>query len=229
MAKKKPKPKPKKRARRVPPPRVVFKAPTNPARSNGLHPGGRSTKYHQGIPAMAVAGIKMRLTDEQICKIIGINHTTWLRWKHAHEEFRRAVTRTKEEVNETVEASLVQRAMGYSVTAVKIFLATETTETIDKRGRRRLTRKQVPVYAPFEEHIPAEVGAISLYLHNRDSKRWKRKVEPELPPLIPPEEQAAKQQTFKALLKLVEDNAKAGGKPIFAKLPAPVVKPGGGT
>jgi len=121
-----------------------------------------------------------------------------------------------------VEASLIQRAMGYSVTATKVFMATDETETINKRGQRVITRRKIPLYAPFEEHIPAEVGAIALYLHNRDPNRWKRKIEPELPPAVPPEVQVERQQTLKALLKLVEDNAKAGGKPIFSKLPAPV-------
>lgn len=176
---------------------------------------------------MAKAGIKLKLTDEQIAQIIGVTHRTFITWKHAHPEFLQAVTRTKEQVNEVIEASLVQRAMGYSVTAVKIFLGTETKETVNGRGQRIITRRQVPVIVPFEEHIPAEVGAIALFLHNRDPNRWRRKIEPEPPPQITPEEDEAKQRTFKALLKIVRDNAMAGGKPIFAKLPAPVVKPGG--
>jgi hypothetical protein len=57
-----------------------------------------------------------------------------------------------------VAASHYQRALGYEREAVKIFMPAGA----DK-----------PVYAPYMEHYPGDVGAQKNWLFNRQRERWK--------------------------------------------------------
>jgi hypothetical protein len=64
----------------------------------------------------------------------------------------------KKEVDERVERSLYQRAVGYSYETVKVFLP------YGSKG---------PVYAPYVEHVPPDTTAAIYWLKNRNPAQWR--------------------------------------------------------
>jgi hypothetical protein len=64
----------------------------------------------------------------------------------------------KKEVDERVERSLYQKAVGYHYGAVKIFLPYGSKE---------------PIYAPYVEHIVPDTTAAIFWLKNRCPSQWR--------------------------------------------------------
>jgi hypothetical protein len=81
----------------------------------------------------------------------------------AHPEFGQALRIAKEVANERVEASLYHRAVGYSHPAIKI-----------------MQYEGVPVIEPYVEHVPPDIGAITLWLTNRKGAEWRNKTSREI-------------------------------------------------
>jgi hypothetical protein len=185
---------------------------------------GRPTKFTREAVETAKRCIALFMTDEQICAVLGVHPVTWYRWLQKHPNFRKAVTRAKHETDAVIEAALVRRAMGYSVEATKVFMTTERTVTTDAKGRQVVKERKVPVHVPYLEHIPADVGAITLYLKNRAPERWNNPDVPGPPPAAP-EVVALRQRAMRGLLRLVEDNARRGGRPLFDEEGEPTGEP----
>lgn len=171
---------------------------------------------------MAARAVKQFLTDEQVAIILGINPRTWLKWLHAYPEFRRAVARSKVETDQVIEASLVRRAQGYSVEAEKLIVGTEVRETVDRHGRKVVERRSVPVVGTYNLHIPAEVPAIALWLHNRSPDRWHKSGSEAAPTVVVIEDAERRAAAFDRLAAMLTANARAGGEPVIARLAAPV-------
>lgn len=124
------------------------------------NPRGRPTDYTPDHSVQAKKLCTLGLTDVEIAFFFEINPLTFYRWKHAHPEFCKAVTRGKELADDVVEQSLYRRAVGYAHEAVKIFMPAGA----DK-----------PVYAPFVERFPPDPGAAKLWLTNRRPETWRDK------------------------------------------------------
>jgi hypothetical protein len=102
-------------------------------------------------------------TDSAIAAHLGVSRMTVDRWKDQHPDFAAACAEAKRIADDKVEASLFARATGYDNTkAVKIFMPQGAAE---------------PVYAPFTEHYPPDVGAAFNWLKNRRPKDWRDRVE----------------------------------------------------
>lgn len=91
-----------------------------------------------------------------------VSPDTIAEWKVRHPRFSEAITRGKSVADANVAERLYNRAMGYSHPAVKIFMPANAEE---------------PVYAPYTEHYPPDTQAASLWLRNRQPKRWRDRVE----------------------------------------------------
>lgn len=107
----------------------------------------------------------------------GVAESTLNLWKHEHGDFSESITRGKAVADANVAERLYRRAMGYSHEAVKIFMPAGADE---------------PVYAQYTEHYPPDTPAASLWLRNRQSAKWRDKVDHEHTgkdgkDLIPPE------------------------------------------
>lgn len=123
---------------------------------------GRPTSY---VPRYAEQAYKLCLlgaTDVELADIFEVSESTLNLWKHQHPEFSESIKRGKAEADANVAERLYQRAMGYSHEAVKIFMP---------QGADR------PVYAPYTEHYPPDTQAVSLWLRNRQPKKWRDKQE----------------------------------------------------
>ena len=107
------------------------------------------------------------LTDEQISHNMGCNIRTFYVWKKNHPQIDAALRAGKEVVDIQVENALYKRAIGYDYEEVKTII--ETMPDGEKRQRAERTRK----------HVAGDVTAQIFWLKNRQSGKWRDKVETE--------------------------------------------------
>jgi hypothetical protein len=77
-----------------------------------------------------------------------------------HEDFSAACTVGKQAADDLVERRCYNRAVGYTFEAEKVFMPAGATE---------------PVYAPYREHVPPDVGAARFWLQKRRPEQWGEK------------------------------------------------------
>lgn len=121
-------------------------------------PAGRPTAYTDETAEIVYKLALLGATDVEMADILGVDEKTLNNWKHAHPEFLQSITRGKALADANVAERLYQRAMGYSHSAVKIFMPSGA---------------DAPVYADYTEHYPPDTQAASLWLRNRQSGRWR--------------------------------------------------------
>lgn len=97
------------------------------------------------------------LTDEQIAKNMGIAPSTLYEWKKKSKEFSESLKKGKEVVDFEVENALLKRALGYEY----------EEETYENGILTKKVKKQV---AP-------DTTAQIFWLKNRQTKKWRDKVE----------------------------------------------------
>jgi hypothetical protein len=74
---------------------------------------GRPIKYSEKLIPAVSALVLRGLTDVEIAQVIGIAVRTLYAWKLAHPDFAQTLQRSKDVVNEQVEATLIQKALGF--------------------------------------------------------------------------------------------------------------------
>jgi transposase-like protein len=127
------------------------------------NPEGRPTDYREEYAEQAhKLCLLLGATDAELAQIFGVNEDTIHEWKKAHPLFSESLTRGKVIADANVAERTYQRALGYSHEAVKIFMPAGASE---------------PVYAPYTEHYPPDTQAASLWLRNRQSGKWRDRVE----------------------------------------------------
>ena len=106
------------------------------------------------------------LTDEQICKNLGIVKDTFYKYKEKYTDFSDALKKGKEVADIEVENALFKRAIGYTYKEV-------TKEIKDIDGKKSTFIKEVT------KVVPGDVAAQIFWLKNRKSNNWKDKRENE--------------------------------------------------
>ncbi|MGP1507459.1 MAG: helix-turn-helix domain-containing protein [Sphaerochaeta sp.] len=104
-------------------------------------------------------------TVEEIANAFGVTKRTINRWVKDSKTFNEALKTGREVANAQVEKSLFERAVGYDK---------ETSEKLlelDKNGNTKPLKVKT-----VTTHIPPDVGAIAIWLKNRDPENWKDKV-----------------------------------------------------
>lgn len=100
---------------------------------------------------MALAG----WTDEKMAALFGVAMSTFSLWKIEHPEFSEAL-KAKELADAQVEASLFERATGYSHPDVHIS---------NFQGAITIT--------PITKHYPPDATSMIFWLKNRQPTRWR--------------------------------------------------------
>jgi len=127
--------------------------------------GGRPSKYNPETHLIIVQALAKRgLTIVQLAETLDVSPSTMNKWMVEHSEFSEAIKEARDISDDSVEASLFQRATGYSAKAVKVFLPSGSTE---------------PVYAPYIEHYAPDPTSMIFWLKNRKPKEWRDKQEVE--------------------------------------------------
>ncbi len=129
------------------------------------HAGGRPPIYDPDeTPKLAHKLALLGLTNAEMADIFEVDERTIVQWTADHAEFSLSIARGRIQADAKVADRLYNRALGYSHDAVKIFMPAGA---------------EAPVYAPYTEHYPPDTQAASLWLRNRQPKRWRDKTEVE--------------------------------------------------
>ena len=122
---------------------------------------GRPTEYDPEVhPGQGYKLALLGASIEEMADVWGHSRETVYQWQREHPDFLDAITRGRDAADANVASRLYDRAMGYSHPAVKIFMPQGAAE---------------PVYAPYTEHYPPDTQAASLWLRNRQPKKWRDK------------------------------------------------------
>jgi len=119
---------------------------------------GRPTRYKAEYAEQARKLCLLGATDEELAGFFSISFQTLNTWKKSHKEFLESITRGKIVADAEVAERLYQRALGYSHQAVKIMAVDKTV-----------------VHEEYIEHYPPDTQAASLWLRNRQPKKWRDK------------------------------------------------------
>lgn len=103
---------------------------------------------------------RMGLSDIELAKIAKVTERTWNNWKQAQPEFFQSLKNWKDEADNIVEASLYERAKGYSHPEDKIFI---------DNGQ--------PIVVPTVKHYPPDTTACIFWLKNRKRAEWRDRTE----------------------------------------------------
>jgi len=123
---------------------------------------GRPSIYDPANLEQVTKYALLGLIDDEIADLFNVSTDTFSRWKRDIPGFLIALSEGREKADANVASSLYERACGYSHEAVKIFMPAGA---------------EAPVYAPYEEHIPADVAAARIWLYNRQRKRFNNVVD----------------------------------------------------
>lgn len=120
------------------------------------HPGGRPTKYKPEYSEIAKALCARGATDPELAEFFKVTISTVSLWKVQHAEFSEALKMSKGIMDDKVERSLLQRALGYEVDDVDI----------------RVVDGEV-VKTPVKRRVPPDTTACIFWLKNRRPKEWR--------------------------------------------------------
>jgi hypothetical protein len=135
--------------------------------------GGRPVKYK---PEMNDLGYKLCLlgcTDQQLADFFEVNASTINAWKKDYPDFGEALKEGKIKADAQVAATLFKRAMGYEYSE-ETFEKIDSKEVLDITSNEALTQ---PAYKKkiVTKHLPGDIGAIVMWLKNRQRDLWKDK------------------------------------------------------
>ncbi len=99
------------------------------------------------------------LTEEQICKNLGISKATMNNYKKDHVDFLNAIKNGKEVAITEIENALYKRALGYEYEELKTYIKLENG-------------KETKYTEKTKKHIAPDVAACSILLKNKDRGNW---------------------------------------------------------
>jgi hypothetical protein len=126
------------------------------------HPGGRPSDYREIYAEKAYKLCLLGATDKEIAEVFGVSEQTLNAWKSEHPKFLESMQAGKEDADAAIAASLYHRAKGYEHPEVHVS---------NYQGHVTLT--------PLTKHYPPDTAAASLWLRNRQPRRWRDKVDVE--------------------------------------------------
>lgn len=122
--------------------------------------GEKNSKYKPEYDEQALKLCRLGATDKALADFFNVTEKTINTWKEKHPTFLQSLKVGKQEYDiKRVENSLLNRALGYTVTEV-----TEEEGENANGGFSKTVKK--------ERHIPADTGSIIFYLRNRKGKDW---------------------------------------------------------
>lgn len=111
-------------------------------------------KFREQILCLAEDG----KTNEQIAQKLGLCVDTIRNWTSQKEDLIRAIKEKKEPTDNTVEATLLQKALGYHKETVKLFFDTKTSTVVEHR---------------YIEFVEPDTASAIFWLRNRQPDRWR--------------------------------------------------------
>ena len=134
---------------------------------------GSKGKYHEWLTEDGLLRIegwaRDGLTDQQICKNMGIHVATLCEWKNRFPELNEALKRGKAPVDTQVENALLKSALGHTVTLKKPIKV-----KVEKQlaGKGKIVEERIE-YAEEEVYIPPQAVSQIFWLKNRRPDKWR--------------------------------------------------------
>lgn len=128
---------------------------------------GRPTVFNDIIQEKILSLVQQGATEFEIAERIGVTERTINYWKRKHDDFFHALKGSRDLADQMVEASLFQRACGYSHPAEKHFLNKV------KNDEGEWVTEVITHH--YQEHYPPSELAAIFWLKNRQPDRWKDK------------------------------------------------------
>lgn len=140
---------------------------------------GRKGKYEEWLTDDSLLRIegwaRSGLTDEQICKNIGIHVATLCEWKNRFPQLNEALKRGKKPVDDEVENMLLKSALGFEYEETVTEIVEVPTGKIDENGKPIMRQnKQI---RKIRKYSPPSNTAQIFWLKNRRPERWRDKQE----------------------------------------------------
>lgn len=124
---------------------------------------GQPTKYRKEYDRQAYRHCLLGATDDDLAALFDVNVWTIHEWKKAQPSFLKALREGKEEADAKVAESMYRASVGYSH---------EDVHVSNYQGQITLT--------PLTKHYPPDTRAASLWLRNRQPRKWRDKTAHEL-------------------------------------------------
>ncbi len=121
---------------------------------------GRPTLYDPKMDEQAYKLCLLGATLPEIAEFFGVAESTISLWMTKHEGFSEAIARGRMAADANVAGRLYERAMGY--THPEVHISTYEGEVIQ---------------TPITKHYPPDTQAASLWLRNRQPKKWRDRQE----------------------------------------------------
>jgi len=99
------------------------------------------------------------LTEEQICKNLGIGKSTMNEYKQQYPDFKNSLKKGREIAITEIENALFKRALGYEYEEIKTSI-------------RIIDGKETKYTEKTRKHLPPDVGACAILLKNKDRGNW---------------------------------------------------------
>ena len=119
---------------------------------------GPVCKFNDTIAAKIIELAEDGHTDQQIAEIIGFHPNTLVAWRKKNWAFATAMREAKINADSLVEASLFQRAIGYTHKETKVFYNQKEDKVVEH---------------VIEKHYPPDPSSIIFWLKNRQPDRWR--------------------------------------------------------
>jgi hypothetical protein len=156
----------------------------------------KKPKKKMGRPSSFNGALKLRLlelalankTDEEMAKAACVSIATFTNWKKRYPDFFAALKKCKCVADGLVEATLFNRATGYSHPAVKFFFD---------------AKSGVVIAQDYIEHHPPDVTACIYWLKNRQPKRWRERKEPQVPVILTPQQSPQLDEAIRKINELM--------------------------
>ncbi len=119
---------------------------------------GRPSGFNDAISERIYELARLGKTDAEISSAIGVTSRTLNYWKAKNDNFFQTLRDNKAVADGFVEASLFQRACGYSHPETKVFYDAERGEVVEHEVMK---------------HYPPDSTAMIFWLKNRQPERWR--------------------------------------------------------
>lgn len=119
-------------------------------------PVGRPTKYKTEYANQAEKLCLLGATDKKLIDFFGVTESTFYLWKQIHKDFSESIKNAKDERDELVERSLLERASGYSHPDTHISVASGEV-----------------IKTSIIKHYPPDPTSMIFWLKNRQPEKWR--------------------------------------------------------
>jgi hypothetical protein len=126
---------------------------------------GRPTVYKPDMADMAYRFALLGYTDSELARALGVSDTTVDLWKTIHPEFSGSISAGKEIADARVAESLFASCFDRTVVETQ---AVKVKVSRDEEEVQTVAVKKV---------LPTDYRSISLWLRNRQPKKWREKIE----------------------------------------------------